>query len=189
MSKHTVPASAEGLPDQSRKSNATRRAARRKQDDRAFMTALLEPRPDGEVDDIEYNRLIKKCRRKAWLKAEAETQHNRAGVDYWDSYKWYCLMVKNYDFNHEKTQYAESERMTWVNNWRASVASQLLTPAYDSAGLAWKRRAAKKPCLPITPEEIEKAIAADEAFLAAHPTRRAKSKHKANCHDIMAVSD
>jgi hypothetical protein len=69
----------------------------------------------------------------------------------------------------------EEERWMIVNKWRASVAAQLLTPAPDAAAVTWKRtalRSGQHKYTDVTTERIERAIADDVAFLAAHPTRK-----------------
>jgi hypothetical protein len=58
--------------------------------------------------------------------------------------------------------------------WRAAVAKKLLTPAPDLAAITWKRAQLKSrgfSCVPVKKERVERAIADDTAFLAAHPTR------------------
>ncbi|RXT49772.1 hypothetical protein B6S44_23150 [Bosea sp. Tri-44] len=70
----------------------------------------------------------------------------------------------------------ESSRQKLAAAWRKATADQILTPAPDQAALSWKRSAVRRRCLPITKEAAEAAICADEAFLAAYPVTRAKSR-------------
>jgi hypothetical protein len=70
-----------------------------------------------------------------------------------------------------------------VTGLREAIAAQLLTPAPDVASIKWKRRAFAKNGwrrVDVTAEEIEqqieRAIAEDVAFLAAHPVRRSNSQ-------------
>jgi hypothetical protein len=59
-------------------------------------------------------------------------------------------------------------------NWRLSIAAQLMTPAPDTRAIAWKKTAlagGQWKWSDLTEERIKHAIAADEAFLNAHPTR------------------
>jgi hypothetical protein len=66
-------------------------------------------------------------------------------------------------------------RWKLVDTWREAVVKQLLTPAPDLGAINWKRaKLASRDfaSLPTKPERIERAIADDEAWLAAHPTRR-----------------
>jgi hypothetical protein len=68
-------------------------------------------------------------------------------------------------------------RFGLVDKWRGAVAKKLLTPAPDLAAITWKRAKLKSrdfPYLPVKKERVERAIADDVAFLAAHPTRRQK---------------
>lgn len=75
---------------------------------------------------------------------------------------------------------AENEsRLGLVDKWREAVAKMLLTPAPDLAAVTWKRAQLKKRgfCfVPVKKERVERAIANDVAFLAAHPTRRTNSE-------------
>ena len=53
--------------------------------------------------------------------------------------------------------------------------AQLLTPAPDTGAVTWKRatfEAGQHRFTDTKPERIERAIANDEAWLAAHPTKR-----------------
>lgn len=68
-----------------------------------------------------------------------------------------------------------------VDTWREAVAKQLLTPAPDLGAVTWKRAKLKSgdfSHLPIAAPRVERAIADDEAFLAAHPTRRLRPAPK-----------
>jgi hypothetical protein len=68
-------------------------------------------------------------------------------------------------------------RYEFVDKWRAAVVKQLLTPAPDGAAVTWKRAQLAGrgfSHLPTKAERIERVIADDVAFLAAHPTRTKK---------------
>jgi hypothetical protein len=72
-----------------------------------------------------------------------------------------------------------ASRFGLVDKWREAVAKRLLTPAPDLAAITWKRAKLKSsdfPYLPVKKERVERAIADDLAFLAAHPTRRSNSE-------------
>jgi hypothetical protein len=71
------------------------------------------------------------------------------------------------------------ERWTLLANWRQAIAQQLLTPAPDTAAVAWKKAAldgGQHEYTDIKTERIDRAIADDLAFLAAHPIRRSNSE-------------
>jgi hypothetical protein len=69
-----------------------------------------------------------------------------------------------------------------VGKYRAALAKQLLTPAWDANSVKWKQaklaseRASSYYTLTVKPERIERAIAEDLAFLAAHPTKRSNTE-------------
>jgi hypothetical protein len=71
-------------------------------------------------------------------------------------------------------------RMVAVRKWRAAIVAQLLTPAPYARAVVWKRAALKgrQHChTDVKTERIERAIADDVAWLAAHPTRTKKGGH------------
>jgi hypothetical protein len=76
-------------------------------------------------------------------------------------------------------EYNPQDRNTAVANYRAAIVIQLLTPASTAADVAWKRAAFKAgdhEYTDIKPERIERAIADDVTFLAAHPVRQSKQQ-------------
>ncbi|MER9330535.1 hypothetical protein NKJ26_17025 [Mesorhizobium sp. M0152] len=77
----------------------------------------------------------------------------------------------------------EVDQRQWecVERWRQAIAEQIRVPAPDLLAVQWKRDvAAKDQCLPIKAAEIAALIAADEAFLAAHPITKQPRRRKAN---------
>jgi hypothetical protein len=82
------------------------------------------------------------------------------------------------------------ERWTLLANWRQAIAQQLLTPAPDTAAVAWKKAAldgGQHEYTDIKTERIDRAIADDLAFLAAHPTRRSNSEAMARTREFKEV--
>jgi hypothetical protein len=77
--------------------------------------------------------------------------------------------------NHPVHHWSTSNEM--LGNYRAAIGKQLLTPASDTAAIAWKKAALKADdhkYTDVTTQRAERAIAEDEVWLAEHPTRRAK---------------
>jgi hypothetical protein len=74
------------------------------------------------------------------------------------------------------------ERWTLLANWRQAIAQQLLTPAPDTAAVAWKRAALARNDYVIgrniEKARVERAIADDLAFLAAHPVRQSNRRRQ-----------
>ncbi len=52
----------------------------------------------------------------------------------------------------------------------------ILTPAPRPEDLQWKRRQADWTAIPLSRAEIDAALAADEAFFAAHPVKRERRR-------------
>jgi hypothetical protein len=70
-------------------------------------------------------------------------------------------------------------RIPMVERWRAALVRQLLTPAPDGASVKWKQMAlasGKHRYTDLKSERIERAIADDLAFLAAHPVRQSRRR-------------
>jgi hypothetical protein len=72
-------------------------------------------------------------------------------------------------------------RRTLVAQWREALVRQLLTPARCVAAVNWKKAELERGQhrhIGVKSERIERAIADDLAFLAAHPTRRLQSAER-----------
>jgi len=71
------------------------------------------------------------------------------------------------------------ERWGFLANWRQAIAQQLLTPAPTARAISWKKAAlagGQHEYTDIKTERIERAIANDLAFLAAHPVRQSNRR-------------
>jgi hypothetical protein len=117
------------------------------------------------------NARIRTERRDAWWLAErlADYLHAR--------FKWIQELetAQRYGIGDSGSFPPAGSSFNAVKTWREEVAKQLLTPAPTLAVVAWKRAKIKSDefeQLPITLARAEQAVADDQAFLAAHPTRR-----------------
>jgi hypothetical protein len=66
-----------------------------------------------------------------------------------------------------------------LERYRAAIGKQFLTPAPDAASVKWKQMAVaggKHHYTGVKSERIERAIADDLAFLAAHPVRQSNRR-------------
>ena len=71
------------------------------------------------------------------------------------------------------------DHVPMVIRYREALVRQLLTPAPDANSGKWKQAAlagGKHRYTDVKPERIERAIADDLAFLAAHPVRQSNRK-------------
>lgn len=71
------------------------------------------------------------------------------------------------------------EHWDLVKKWRAALARQLLTPAPDLAAVRWKQaflNSSEAVHNGVKTSQVERSIADDIAFLAAHPFRKGGRK-------------
>lgn len=132
----------------------------------AFICALLEPLPEGVPIDTQYNSFMRRARKNAWHRAYVISTYYRSLVDYYDAQGNYARVIDN---DPDREHQLSFQRAEAIKQWRKAIAAQIRTPAPTRADVTWKVQAAKDAYLPITPEEVAAAIAADEAFLDAHP--------------------
>lgn len=130
--------------------------------------------PDGPgISYTPKNKRLRDQRRHAWHCAEA-------GHRYWEArlqMESTVSVVQRWSLpeGNLHSPHVPNERWEMLAKWRAAIARQMLTPAPDTAAIAWKRaafRAGHHVYTDLKPEMIERAIASDVAFLDAHPTRR-----------------
>jgi hypothetical protein len=128
------------------------------------------------------NGRLRKERYEVWRMAEAATRYWRLRIDFQSAVSWAQRMeIPEGRFHPSDPE--ESDRMSMVQRFRAALVKQLLTPAWDTASVKWKQMALARGhhCYTdVKPERIERAIADDLAFLAAHPVRRSNSEAMAH---------
>jgi hypothetical protein len=117
------------------------------------------------------NARLRAARWEIWRKADAIT-------DYWLALHRLTSAVERAErcgFKVARVHVQTSGDMNSaiVDTYRDALNKQLLTPAPDVASVNWKRRELKT--YGVKKELVEKAIADDIAFLAAHPTRNSRA--------------
>ncbi|RWP40170.1 MAG: hypothetical protein EOR04_19695 [Mesorhizobium sp.] len=146
----------------------------------AFVQQCLDPLPDDVLIDTHHNQLMRQARRLPWRKADAVTSLAMAEMDYLHAksvHAQYVLEDEALDRSYS------DQRTISVGRKRQAVADQIRVPAPDLLAVQWKREAAKDRYLPIGEDEVSKLIAADEAFLAAHPiTKQPRRKRGLGDH-------
>jgi hypothetical protein len=121
------------------------------------------------------NHRMRLQRRDVWGAANAATRFWAAKREFDDV----CVAAWRHGVEESFAYDADENRMSNVQKWREALVAQLLTPAPDVAAVAWKRRAFASRQIRYTdarPERIERAIADDVAWLAAHPVRQSKRR-------------
>jgi hypothetical protein len=135
------------------------------------------------------NGRLRDARKDAWNAAEAATR-------YWDVTRKFIDAVDMAQRHgviegHNHKQRSPQERQGLVDLYRQALVEQLLTPAPDLRAVAWKQSVVDRDDYVfwgarggpaeagtiryIKKERVERAIAEDQAFLAAHPVRRNKA--------------
>jgi hypothetical protein len=144
-------------------------------EEREAISADLRSRHPSGTDGqtaTRKNQRLRDQRRVIWERAEAAT-------GYWDARERMNLAVRHAQ-NREAPEGAlhpawklEDHKMLYAKRNEAKL-KQLLTPAHHLASVKWKQHElARWPSAYADhKKKIEKLIAADLAFLAAHPLRR-----------------
>jgi hypothetical protein len=137
------------------------------------MRRLGKPELPPPATETARNSRIRTARRDAWWRAERLEDYWRARLD-WLS----ALSTAQRHGIGDSASFPSAEtetRFELLDIWRAAVAKKLLTPAPDLAAITWKRGQLKSrgfSYVPVKKERVERAIANDVDFLAAHPTRK-----------------
>jgi hypothetical protein len=136
----------------------------------AFIQKIMEPLVD-DLTDTHYNGLMRQARVPAWRKALYTTKFVQAKSDMLHATDCFQRFVERGEAAADSARREYDEN---VERLRAAIARQILTPAPQKADVEWKRKAATDRYLPISAEQIQAAIDADENFLRAHPTKRSR---------------
>lgn len=134
---------------------------------------LLENPPTATA-----NGHLRQWRREAWRTAEAATRYWRVRIEFDDAVR----LAQQRDIpegGFHPPIVDRDYRSPIVKNWRAAFVKQLLTPAWDVASVKWKQLALARgqhKYTDVKQERIERSIADDLAFLAAHPVRQSKCR-------------
>jgi hypothetical protein len=127
------------------------------------------------------NGRLRKERHEVWRMAAAATRYWRARIDFHDAVS--SVQGRGMPEGRSHPAVNDGDRIPMVGRWRAALVKQLLTPASDVASVNWKQAALARGehrYTDVKPERIERAIADDLAFLAAHPVRRSNSEAMAH---------
>lgn len=132
------------------------------------------------------NARLRIDRKEAWRMAEAAVQYWRARLDVQAAIE----RAQRLGIPEGRSHPADDDsRQPMVEKWRAALVRQLLTPAPDANSVKWKQMKLASEldgyyALDVKPERIERSIADDLAFLAAHPTRRSNSEAMARSREF-----
>jgi len=155
----------------------SRRAHARKPRAMAAATEVILDNQSKVGSATAENGRLRKGRHEVWRMANAATRYWRVRLDFEDAVEW-----------AQRTEIPEGGfhpavnpdyRGPMVEKYRAALVTQLLTPAWDAASVKWKQMALARgqhQYTDVKSERIERVIADDLAFLAAHPIRMSNSE-------------
>jgi len=127
---------------------------------------------DGAPSTTGKNKRLRDLRRDIWRCAEAATRYWKVRLDFEDALS-YAQSVEVPEGDYHPIVNSK-DRHPMVGRYREALVKQLLTPASDVAAVNWKRAALARGQhrhTDVKAERIERAIADDVAWLAAHPFR------------------
>jgi hypothetical protein len=146
------------------------------------LSTELEPtareRPQDGISETLKNKNLRDARKRQWSRAEATREYWRACLDMESAISIAQSRGLPEGANH--LPHNPDDRWTILAKWRLAVAAQLLALAPDTRAIAWKKAAlagGQHRFTDVKSERIERAIADDAAWLAAHPTRAKKGGH------------
>jgi hypothetical protein len=120
------------------------------------------------------NHRFRLSRRDAWWAASHLTDYWRVRLD-WQSA---LSTAQTHDVADANSHPKCEERLALVDQWRAAVLKQMLTPAPDQNAVNWKlaklrgRHRNFDFTDDVKPERLQRAIDADVEWLKAHPSRK-----------------
>jgi hypothetical protein len=123
------------------------------------------------------NGKLREKRKEIWRMAEAATRYWQVRLTFHDAISEAQRMEIPEGRNHPITD--SDDRSPIVQHWREALVRQVLTPAPDANSVKWKQWALDSGDLQYTgvkQERVERAIADDLAFLAAHPVRQSNRR-------------
>jgi hypothetical protein len=125
------------------------------------------------------NGRLRTERHEVWRMAERATCYWRRRLEFESAVE--CVQSMGMPEGRLHAPVDPGYRQPMVDKWRAALVRQLLTPAWGVASVNWKQTTLASErrgyyCLDVKPERIERAIADDLAFLAAHPVRQSNRR-------------
>ena len=132
---------------------------------------------DETLSETAKNGRLRKTRNEAWREAEAATRYWRVRLDF-DGAVEHAQRLEIPEARYHPIVNPE-DRYPMVGRYREALVKQLLTPAPDLRSVTWKQAALASRQFrhtSVKSERIERAIAEDLAFLAAHPIRHNNSE-------------
>jgi hypothetical protein len=129
------------------------------------------PRP-APTTETGRNGQLRKDRVKAWINAERVTRYWRTRMDFEDALR--SVQTNGLAVGRFHDEIGEN-RIMLVKEWRKALVEQMITPAPYVRAIMWKETTlaqGQHQHIGVKDQTLQRAIAADKAFLAAHPVRQ-----------------
>jgi hypothetical protein len=139
---------------------------------RAKRMAVFETAPETLTVTCR-NKRLREQRKIPWRKAEVTTKYWRARMDWCDALAS-AQVVGIKEAAGDKGDH-RADRDLSLQKWRDAIGAQMLTPAPDVGAITWKRgqmRDHQWRWSRVTDKQVERALAADIAWLEQHPTKK-----------------
>lgn len=139
---------------------------------RAKRMAVFETAPETLTVTCR-NKRLREQRKIPWRKAEVTTKYWRARMDWCDALTS-AQVAGIKDAAGDKGDH-RADRNLSLQKWRDAIGAQMLTPAPDVGAITWKRgqmRDYQWRWSSVTDKQVERALAADIAWLEQHPTKK-----------------
>jgi hypothetical protein len=136
-----------------------------------------DPPRNPPLTETARNTRLREQRKKAWQSAEAATRYWQARLRLDDAIS--IAQIREIPEGSFHPVVNCKGRLAMLAGWRDALARQLLTPAPDLGSVKWKQATLAGRQVHysgVKPERIERAIADDLAFLAAHPVGQSKRR-------------
>ena len=142
-------------------------------------TASAEPafrHAEPPLTETAKNGRLREKRNQIWRKADAATRYWRVRMDF-DHAVYMAQREEIPEAAYHPV--VDHKDLQLVERYREALVKQLLTPAPDLRSVTWKQAALAQGqyrYVGVSDQRIERAIAEDLAFLAAHPMRQSNRK-------------
>jgi hypothetical protein len=120
---------------------------------------------------------LRQLRGDAWRTADNTTRYWRARLDWNDALGGAQRQHIGDANSFPACDDSGQGRQALLDNRRAALVQQMLTPAPNVYAVEWKRKqlsAAQFRYVDVSPERLRRAIDADAEWLAAHPSKKSK---------------
>jgi hypothetical protein len=135
--------------------------------------------PARSLSSTAENRRLREERYEVWRVAEAATDYWKARLEFEEAVHCAQRLGMPEGRLHPALNEDEDYRGPAVRLWRTALMFQLLTPGAYASSVKWKVRTlagGQHRHTDVTRERIERAIADDLTFLAAHPVQPNRRK-------------